>query len=176
MLRRVHAFVQKGGSAGSGGSSQGRNPLSVVGGILGKIWNIPNTILGLTFGGIGHVAGWIMGTNPSITFGNNAIQFHNNPLMPSAITLGNVIVYGPRTSPGDRNVNFQNTPSRHTVGQEEYRHTVQGQILGPLYLPAHIIGGVSSMFRSPNAGLLHPVDSWHSNNFMETGPMQDRVF
>ena len=48
----VHLFnqeatrAQKGGPAGSGRSSQGRNPLSVVGGILGKIWNIPNTILG----------------------------------------------------------------------------------------------------------------------------------
>lgn len=164
------------GSVGATGSSSGRNPLSVVGDMLGKVWNIPNTILGLTFGGVGHVAGLMMGTNPSITFGNNAIQFHNNPFMPTAITLGNVIVYGPRTSPSDHNVHFQNTPSGHTVGQEEYRHTIQGQILGPLYLPAHIIGGVSSMFRSPNAGLLHPVDSWHSNNFMETGPMQDRVF
>jgi hypothetical protein len=157
-------------------ANQGHNLLSVAGNVIGKIWNTPNTILGLTFGGIGHIAGWIMGTNPSISFGNNALQFHNNPLMPSAITLGNVIIYGPRTSPGDRNVHFQNTPSGHTVGQEEYRHTIQGQILGPFYIPAHIIGGVSSIFRAPNAGLRHPVDSWHSNNFMETGPMQDRVF
>ncbi len=144
--------------------------------VVGKVWNLPNTAVGLVFGGVGHVVGLIMGTNPSIDFGNNAIQFHNNPLIPSAITLGNVIVYGPRTSPNDRNVHFQNTPLGHTVGQEEYRHTMQGQILGPLYLPIHIIGGVSSMFRSPNAGLLHPVDPWHSNNFMETGPMQDRIF
>jgi len=94
----------------------------------------------------------------------------------SAMTLGNVIIYGPRSSPTDRNVLFQNSPSGHTVGREEYRHTLQGQILGPLYFPAHIIGGISSMMRSPNPGLKRPVDNWHQNNFMETGPMQDRTF
>ncbi|MCG8314517.1 MAG: FG-GAP-like repeat-containing protein [Pseudomonadales bacterium] len=155
---------------------QGSNPLSVAGDVLGKIWNIPNTVIGLVYGGVGHVAGWMMGTNPYITFGNNAIQFHNNPLMPSAITLGNVIIYGPSTSPNASNVHFQNTPLNHTVGREEFRHTQQGQILGPLYLPAHALGGISSLFRAPHSGLRHGVDAWHSNNFMETGPMQDRIF
>src|SRR5690606_2528464 len=56
---------------------------------IGKIWALPNTIIGLVYGGIGHVVGMIAGTSPSISFGNNAIQFHNNPLMPSAMALGN---------------------------------------------------------------------------------------
>ncbi len=92
------------------------------------------------------------------------------------MTLGNVITYGTKTSPGDPNVHFKNTPEGHTVGQEEYRHTIQGQILGPLYFPAHIIGGTSSILCAPHPELRHPVDAWHRNNFMETGPMQDRTF
>jgi len=96
--------------------------------------------------------------------------------MTTAMTMGNVIVYGPETRPNKSNIFFQGTPIGHTVGQEEFRHTQQGQILGPLYFPAHIVGGVSSLLRSPRSDLHHPVDPWHSNNFMETGPMQDRIF
>lgn len=144
--------------------------------VAGKIWNLPNTLIGLTYGGAGHIVGMLIGSSPSISIGNNAIQFHNNPLMPSAMTLGNVIVYGVDSYPSEPNIYFKNTPVGHTVGREEYRHTLQGQILGPLYFPVHIIGGVSSLIRSPNSELLYSVDRWHSNNFMETGPMQDRTF
>jgi hypothetical protein len=150
---------------------------------LGYLWNAPNTALGLVFGGVGHVVGEVdyalglRSVRPRIEFGNNAIQFRNNPFTPSAITIGNVQVYGPASSPGASNVHFANTPARFTVGAEEGLHTVQGMITGPLYLPLHAAaGGASSIFRSPHPGLLHPVDGWHQNNFMETGPMQGRVF
>jgi len=60
------------------------------------------------------------------------------------MTMGNVTVYGPRMSPSDANIPLMNTPAGHTVGREEYRHTQQAQILGPLYFPAHILGGAGS--------------------------------
>lgn len=68
-------------------------------GVLGKLWNLPNTLLGLAFGGLGHLVGmtgYLLGLCPwpTISFGNNAIQFENNPFMSSAMTLGNVIIYG----------------------------------------------------------------------------------
>jgi hypothetical protein len=154
----------------------GRMTLRALPDLLGKAWNLPNTLLGLVYGGIGHVAGLIARTNPCVSVGNNAIQFHNSPLMLTAMALGNVIIYGPTRAPQMANVPFCTTPADHTVGREEFRHTQQGQILGPLYLPVHLIAGMISLFRSPHPRLRRRVDAWHRNNFMETGPMQDRVF
>lgn len=143
-----------------------------------KTWNLPNTMVGLAVGGLGYVVGLIKDTNPSIDFINNAIEFYNNPLVLSGITMGNTISYAVGVSPGDDNTHFVTSPAGHTVGREEYYHTLQGEILGPLYFPAHIIGGVSSYFRSPHPKLKDPkgMDWWHKNNFMETGPMQGRTF
>lgn len=129
--------------------------------VAGKIWALPNTVIGLAYGGVGHVLGWIMGTNPNITFANNAIQFENNPLMASAMTFGNVIVYGTGKA-------FQPTSDRyygthiHSLGYEEMQHSYQAQVLGPLYFPAHIVSGAS--------GLLMNGD-WHgSAAFLEVSP------
>ncbi len=63
--------------------------------VVGKIWNIPNTVLGLAYGGVGHVAGWFMGTDPQIQFGHNGIEFLNNPVIAKdgALTLGNAISF-----------------------------------------------------------------------------------
>jgi len=144
--------------------------------VIGKVWNLPNTLLGLAYGVIGHLAGWIRGLRPRISIGNNAIQFHDSGLMLTAMALGNVIIYGPSRSPATPNIPFKDSPAEHTVGREEFRHTQQGQILGPFYLPAHFIGGVVSICRSPHPSLRCRVDAWHRNNFMESGPMRDRVF
>ncbi len=144
--------------------------------LVGKLWNLPNTLLGLIYGILGHIAGLVLGTRPFVSLGNNAVQFHNNALMLTAMTLGNVIIYGPSRSPDASNCCFCDSPPQHTVGREEYRHTLQGQILGPLYLPLHLIGGVMSIFSRPDARLVRRVDAWHRNNFMETGPMRDRTF
>jgi hypothetical protein len=143
---------------------------------LRKLWNLPNSVLGMAYGVMGHTVGWLAGTKPRVSIGNNAIQFHNNGLMLTAMTLGNVIIYGPRLSPDRPNVSFQDSPCGHTVGREEFRHTQQGELLGPLYLPAHLAGGIASLCCAPHARLTCKVDAWHRNNFMETGPMCDRVF
>jgi hypothetical protein len=118
----------------------------------------------------------VTGTRPFATVGNNALQFHNSPLMLTAMTLGNVVIYGRARSPSHANTPFVDSPATHTVGREEFRHTQQGQILGPLYLPLHLIAGILSLLRAPHPRLCRRVDAWHQNNFMETGPMRDRVF
>lgn len=100
--------------------------------LIGKVWTLPNTIIGLIYGGIGYVAGLIMGTNPTIRIGNNAIEFLNNPLVnrSMALTLGNVVSYGTNAPPwkqgayGDISVN---------IGMHETGHTYQYEILGPFY-------------------------------------------
>lgn len=152
------------------------NALRCTMGVVGKVWNLPNTLLGLVYGVLGHLAGLAAGTRPRVSLGHNAIQFHNNALMLTAMTLGNVIIYGPARAPQMPNLCFRDSPAGHTIGREEFRHTQQGEILGPLYLPVHLLAGIISLVRSPHPGLARRVDAWHRNNFMETGPMCDRIF
>nr|VFJ66174.1 MAG: RHS repeat-associated core domain-containing protein [Candidatus Kentron sp. DK] len=119
-----------------GGSRFFRNALDVV----GKIWALPNTIAGMIYGGVGHIAGWIMGTNPQTIFSHNAVQFINNPFVrrDEALTLGNTILYGSNTPPwrfgayGDPSVN---------IGSHEEAHTYQYQALGPFYAPVYMLSG-----------------------------------
>lgn len=120
---------------------------SFAGNILGKLWNLPNTIVGLGLGILGLPFG------AKISFGNNAIQFENHPFMQhrSAITLGNVIAYGKGTSP-------------QLIGDHERQHTYQGELLGPVYLFAHLFNGIRAKL---NEGY------WHgSSNALERGPMK----
>lgn len=116
---------------------------------LGKIWSLPNTLVGLAYGGIGHVAGLMMGTNPQISFGNNAIQFVNNPFIRAneALTLGNVIMYGRNSPPSEYGAYGDPTVN---VGLHERAHTYQAQVLGPLFGPVYMLtGGFSGPPRNP---------------------------
>ncbi|MDP3660792.1 hypothetical protein [Phenylobacterium sp.] len=133
--------------------------------IAGKVWNAPNTALGLAYGLTGHLVGEIAGKNPQISLGRNAIEFRNNPLTPfGALTLGNAIIY--RDDPYNMSDDFwcgevprgqDNLPEKH-----EDAHTRQGEVLGPLYFPSNLFGGL--------AGLL--LDRrWHGDhNWNEAGP------
>jgi hypothetical protein len=108
--------------------------------IAGKIWAMPNTTAGITYGALGTIAGLLAGTRPKVNLGHNAVQFLNNPLVDRtrAFTLGNAILYG-------RNVDPERTPAygdpNVTFGPHEEGHTYQAQILGPLYAPAYLLGG-----------------------------------
>ncbi|MDO6708966.1 hypothetical protein [Photobacterium sp. 1_MG-2023] len=96
---------------------------------------------------------------PSISYDNNAIQFENNPLMLSAMTLGNVIVHG--NSPAMQPTSYR-YGGAHTLGFEEMQHTYQAQMLGPFYFPAHIVLGLSGLINNGN---------WHGDSaFLEQGP------
>jgi hypothetical protein len=67
--------------------------------VAGKVWNLPNTIVGLAVGGTGYALGnigYALGlkdVRPRWSIGNNAIQFHNNPFTSTAMTLRNTILY-----------------------------------------------------------------------------------
>ena len=132
--------------------------------LIGYLWNSPNTLIGMGWGTIGLIGGG------SIGFNNNAIEFYNHPGMngslgvSGAITFGNTISYMGNQSPNTFGPNYFLTSEGHTVGQHEGSHTIQGEILGPLYLPTHLIGGLISEITS---------GSWHGNNFMENGPMSN---
>ncbi len=117
-----------------------------LGSFFGKVWNLPNTAIGLAWGLIGTAFG------AEISLGNNSIQFENHPFMKKerAVTIGNVITYGTLTSP-------------ELVGDHERQHTYQGQVMGPLYLIGHLFEGFQALIKDGN---------WHGeSNNLEKGPM-----
>lgn len=152
--------------AASSGANQGGGFWRGVGDVLGKIWNLPNTALGLAIGlpalalsavaSLGwnalHVAsfgrfggfGWV---GVGLSFGNNAIQFTNFPIGQAGegLTLGNVQIY-PRGSNPTTSFGFyygSNVPIN--LGLHEQGHTLQSQALGPFFLPAYFLsGGISA--------------------------------
>jgi RHS repeat-associated protein len=128
-----------------------------------KIWNGPNSAIGLVWGALGILK---QGYEPedlaqtTVDLGNNAIQFDNNPFMPegSAITLGNVIIYGKNTHP------YTLQRNGVPVGHHEREHTYQGEEYGPMYLPLHLSHGLYSLYTTGD---------WHLNNSLEQGPMSN---
>jgi len=139
--------------------------------VVGKAWNAPNTAIGLTLGGLGHVAGaakYALGAQdekPRVAVGSNAVQFMNNPVSPlGGLTIGNATIYGddPYSEKGRREWAKEERKQGHPVWEHEKQHTYQGQLLGPLYLPANLVGGMNAMLRRQD---------WHGDhNFMERGP------
>lgn len=127
--------------------------LGAVGDVLGKIINIPNDIIGL---GVG-LAGLPFG-GEHWNFNHGALEITGNKLVSSAITIGGIINYG-GTPP-----NSPDYPNRsHLTWEHEVQHIPQGEVLGPFYLIAHLIGGIAGSIDNGN---------WHGPaNFMETGPM-----
>lgn len=129
-------------------------------GLAGKLWAAPTTALGLVLGGLGWALG---GAAPSI--GNNALEFRGNKLIrpfTPAITIGHVICY------------VSAKPDPRTQAHER-QHTYQAELLGPAYLPAHVVFqliayGFSFFDRSRR--YTDTNDRVHSPaNLLETGPM-----
>lgn len=144
-----------------GGSALGRVASGALD-LIGKVWNLPNTVIGVTVGFVGYGVGKIMGTDPGISFGHNGIQFTNNPAMflGGAITLGNAIIYAGNAYRDEYGIPAGRTPA--DSGFHEKQHTYQGQVLGPAYLPA---AGLSLLL-----GTLLDGDSHGPHSFMEKGP------
>lgn len=130
--------------------------------LIGKLWNLPNTLVGLLVGGLGQAFGGRVGV------GHGAVEFRDNPLMNAfspcgAITLGNVIVYGSRA---------------YRLAAHERVHVLQGQWLGPAYLPLNVLGMSLSLLSWPIAALRRPGCSpVHGRlNFMEGWPTRARLY
>ncbi len=127
--------------------------LASLGHAIGFIWNLPNDVIGL---GV-EVAGLPFG-GEHWGFEHGALEITGNRLISSAITIGEVINYG-RSGPDSPD--YPNTS--HLTWEHEVQHIPQGEVLGPLYLIAHLLGGI--------AGEIENGD-WHGPaNPMEVGPM-----
>jgi hypothetical protein len=138
---------------------------------LGKINNLPNTMLGVGYGLVGHAVGKMGGGNPRITVRDNAIQFIENPFGgEGAITLGNTTTYA--HDPYNRGDRFwwnedgtPHTSDKNPVYRHEEAHTRQGEILGGLYLPSNIAGGLWAAVHGKK---------WHDPlNWNEVGPQMN---
>ncbi len=138
--------------------------------LIGKLWNAPNTLLGLLLGGLGHGCAAIGRPGrrgpPRIQLGHNAVEFLNNPAAPlGGLTLGNVTIYG--DDPYDPASGWLAYELRygHPVQAHEEQHTYQGQLLGPFYLPSNLVGGLLAVLRDGH---------WHgSTNWNERGPQMN---
>ena len=146
------------GAQAGGAPSGASRALSVALDVAGKVWNLPNTIIGLGVGAVTLAADIVQSTiltaftgrnhfqNIGISFGNNAIQIRTGLDLPGqtdgGLTLGNTIIYN-NSSP-NQNITSPYTGLTVNLGRHERAHTYQGQKLGPLYLPAMIKNGVAS--------------------------------
>lgn len=148
--------------------------------IVGKIWNAPNTLIGVAYGAMGIAAGlvvWVSGggRRPKVVWRDNALQFTNNPFGGvGAITLGNTTTWrGDPYDPLDRDWHCDGVPRLephpagepgHTYLQHELQHTYQGELLGPFYLPSNLLGGLNAVLRG---------EGWHGpSNWNERGPQR----
>ena len=104
---------------------------------LGKLWTLPNTLIGLLLG----LAALPFGAR--LALGHNAVQFLNYPLGRGALTLGNVVLYA-RCAPGQCGC-WYGAPEPLHLGLHEEAHTRQYERLGPLFIPVYLLcGGISA--------------------------------
>ncbi len=144
-------------------AANGQNPLDGLVDLAGKIWELPNTLLGLTAG----VASLPFGSD--ISFEHNAIVFNNFPWGPGgALTLGNTILSTePQLTPNmiptymARYDYLSGLPLPANpyvdLGGHEEAHTYQASVLGPLFIPVY---GLQSLFSSGPSPLENAADKY----------------
>lgn len=172
MAGRDSEAANRGGALASPVGEAARDRIAenarLLGDLAGKAWNAPNTILGLAYGTLGHLAGQVNRFRPGrpvprIRVGHNAVEFLNNPAGGiGAITIGNTITYSDDP--------YERGDERYMA--HERAHTIQGQQLGPLYLPSNAAGLLLSALRrerDPDGGITgHGPSNWN-----ERGPQMD---
>ncbi|GAA5072226.1 hypothetical protein [Lysobacter panacisoli] len=113
--------------------------------LLGALWTLPNTLLGLMLG----AAGLMFGAHAHWRRREMALVFHRWPWGPGgAITFGNVILHtgddleSPCVTYAHRAGHAQE-PSI-LLADHERAHVYQYLVLGPLFLPLYLVsGGIS---------------------------------
>jgi RHS repeat-associated protein len=126
--------------AGAGDADRNRQcPSHPILGALGKANGAINTLIGGAAAAGSALAGALGGNSPQANFGNNSIQVTNAWTFGGrAYTIGNVQVYSAGNGPGVGSTSY--TGAFVNNGSHEEGHTIQSQILGPLYLPSVLLG------------------------------------
>lgn len=117
----------------------------VAGLVLGAVWTVPNTLIGV----IGGLAGLPFGAHCRWRRDDLALVFDRWPWGPGgAITFGNVILHTGEsldvrcTTYAHRAAWCEDAPIR--LADHERAHVYQYMLLGPLFLPMYLLfGGVS---------------------------------
>lgn len=130
--------------------------------IIGTLWALPNTLVGLVYGGLGV----LFGARQEWDATGGILRFVDMPswLMPTAMSLGHVQVYACercRAADGSLATNRFGIP----VAIEETLHTRQAEVLGPLYLPLHALCMLGSVVTGGGT---------HNHNLLEIGPERGR--
>nr|WP_272494097.1 hypothetical protein [Stenotrophomonas mori] len=113
--------------------------------LLGALWTLPNTVIGLAAG----LAGLLAGARAHCSRRDHALVFQHWPWGPGgAITLGMVILHtGPTLDTACDTYEHRAGRCRHPrirLGDHERAHVFQYMVLGPLFLPVYLLcGGVS---------------------------------
>ncbi len=123
---------------------------------LVQIWTFPNTAVGLIYGVIGIPFGAKTHWDPQA----GILRFTDHPFMASAISLGDVQIYGQGHYKDLDGAYHLNRFGKTIVGEENL-HTQQARILGPAYLPAHILSMGASWLLSGHT---------HHRNLLEYAP------
>ncbi len=147
-----------GGSTYGGREAASGSWLGTIGNAAGVIWNLPNTVIGTAYGLLGIPTGGIGFEYGQLQFKGNLLQWLLSGGGNGAITLGDTGVYPPGFGP-----ETVTQPSLGiTLGFEESFHSLQGRVLGPLYLPAHVALGTTAVLAN---------GYWHGPvNLLEVGP------
>lgn len=127
------------GQYGDGSSPGSPNVGGVIGGIadvLGKVWTLPNSIIGLTAEVL--LSPFAIANGGGFQLGNNAIQLVGVPFGDGATTFGNSQIFFGNTTPGS--FGAYGNPNIN-VGSHEQGHTYQYQALGPFFLPLYFLSG-----------------------------------
>lgn len=133
--------------------------------MLGAVWTLPNTLLGMLLG----ACGMPFGARARWSRRELALVFVDWPWGPGgALTLGNVIVL----NGGSLDLacaTYEHAAGRCThppvrLGDHERAHVLQYLVLGPLFLPVYLLcGGVSvrnPLERAADAYALHGHGWW----------------
>lgn len=129
---------------------------------IARLWASPNSMAGICLGSVGMLFGATPLRDPTI----GILCFIDMPrwLMPTAMSLGHVHVYGVgchRRADG--------CPALNRFGiattLEESLHTRQAEILGPFYLPLHALCMIGSILSGGGT---------HNHNPLEFGPERGR--
>jgi len=113
--------------------------------VLGMLWTLPNSLIGLA----GGLLGLPFGARPTLNRRELALVFHHWPWGPGgAITLGNVILHTGASLDATCST-YEHRAGRCVhpaivLGDHERAHVYQYMLLGPLFLPVYLAcGGVS---------------------------------
>lgn len=115
-------------------------PKTTISDLAGKLYAAPLTSAGIVAGianvALARAAG---DKRAGISVHDNGVQFESGHFGDKgrAFTLGNAVLHGPGSRPGDRNKRYDGVPTAATTAEHESGHTYQYQT--PTFVPGYLL-------------------------------------